>query len=214
MHYLIVVFFFASCIIATISASDLKLVDVWLNLEGLNIYGDGAGTVYSRDPLTNVTTGERIDRSEYLTTKFPELPWLDIPDSWLNRQGLNKYGDSVDTMYTGGSPLFNEYTGESVDRYLYLTIKFPSLPWFDNYYEEKEGSKNVTTATATVSSAPSVTPTPLDEGDACVDTVGGFPNWKGYGNARNCEFVEESWTMLKCLFYGDHCPETCGRTCD
>jgi hypothetical protein len=41
-------------------------------------------------------------------------------------------------------------------RYLYLTTKFPSFPWLDNYEEEKEG------------------PTPLDEGDACVDTVGKF----------------------------------------
>ena len=103
MHYFINIFIFASCIIATILAADLDLVDLW-----------------------------------------------------LNRQELNKYGDSVDTMYAGGSPLFNENTGESVDRYLYLTTKFPSFPWLDNYEEEKEG------------------PTPLDEGDACVDTVGKF----------------------------------------
>lgn len=81
-------------------------------------------------------------------------------------------------------------------RYLYLTTKFPSFPWLDNYEEEKEG------------------PTPLDEGGACVDTVGEFPNWFGSGNARNCEFVEESWTMLKCLLYAHYCPETCGRPCD
>ncbi len=143
MHYFINIFIFASCIIATILAADLDLVDLW-----------------------------------------------------LNRQELNKYGDSVDTMYAGGSPLFNENTWEIVDRYLYLTTKFPSFPWLDNYEEEKEG------------------PTPLDEGGACVDTVGEFPNWFGSGNARNCEFVEESWTMLKCLLYAHYCPETCGRPCD
>ena len=83
--------------------------------------------------------------------------------------------------------------------------------------------------TATVSNAPSMTPTPLpsimptplkEEGDddddddaSCVDTVGEFPNWTGFGSARDCDYVEESWTRLKCLVYADDCPETCG-TCD
>ena len=103
MHYFINIFIFASCIIATILAADLDLVDLW-----------------------------------------------------LNRQELNKYGDSVDTMYAGGSPLFNENTWEIVDRYLYLTTKFPSFPWLDNYEEEKEG------------------PTPLDEGGAVLTLWGSF----------------------------------------
>ena len=72
--------------------------------------------------------------------------------------------------------------------------------------------------TATVSSVPSMMPTLLDEegdgdGDACVDIVGDFPNWTGFGSARDCDYVEESWTWLKCVAYADYCPETCG-TCD
>jgi hypothetical protein len=75
---------------------------------------------------------------------------------------------------------------------------------------------SVPSHTATVSYAPSVMPTPLleDEGDvSCVDTVGDFPNWTGFGSARDCDYVEESWTRIKCLVYADDCPETCG-TCD
>ena len=32
-------------------------------------------------------------------------------------------------MYMGGTPLFDEFTGESIDRYTHLKNKFPSLPW-------------------------------------------------------------------------------------
>lgn len=35
-------------------------------------------------------------------------------------------------MYMGGTPLFNESTGESIDRYEYLKKKFPNLPWTKN----------------------------------------------------------------------------------
>ena len=72
--------------------------------------------------------------------------------------------------------------------------------------------------TATVSNGPSMTPTPLQEEEEdddaeCVDTVGDFPNWTGFGRARDCDYVEESWTRIKCLVYADDCPETCG-TCE
>ena len=47
-------------------------------------------------------------------------------------------------------------------------------------------------------------PTPLQEDDAsCVDTVGGFPNWTGFGSARDCDYVEERFTRLKCLGYAE-----------
>jgi len=32
-------------------------------------------------------------------------------------------------MYMGGSPLFDETTGEMIDRYEYLLKKFPDIPW-------------------------------------------------------------------------------------
>ena len=48
-------------------------------------------------------------------------------DQWLQDKNLNQYGDSEDTVYAGGTPLFNELTGESINRYVYLLEKFPEL---------------------------------------------------------------------------------------
>lgn len=48
-------------------------------------------------------------------------------DEWLVDNGLNRYGDLQDTMYAGGTPLFNEMTGESIDRFDYLLAKYPDL---------------------------------------------------------------------------------------
>jgi hypothetical protein len=48
-------------------------------------------------------------------------------DGWLGKNNLNRYGDLEDTMYAGGTPLFNEATGESVDRYDYILKNHPNL---------------------------------------------------------------------------------------
>lgn len=53
-------------------------------------------------------------------------------DAWLTAQQLNQYGDPTDTVYPGGTPLFNEATGQSMDRYEYLKAKFPNEPWLAN----------------------------------------------------------------------------------
>jgi hypothetical protein len=48
-------------------------------------------------------------------------------DAWLSEQGLNQYGDAQGTAYAGGTPLFDEKTGQSTNRYTYLLKKFPDL---------------------------------------------------------------------------------------
>ncbi len=48
-------------------------------------------------------------------------------DKWLENNNLNIYGDEKGTMYSGGTPLFNETTGETIDRFEYLIKKFPDL---------------------------------------------------------------------------------------
>lgn len=48
-------------------------------------------------------------------------------DQWIARNGLNPYGDPPDTMYNGGTPLFNERTGVVKDRYLYILERHPEL---------------------------------------------------------------------------------------
>ena len=50
-------------------------------------------------------------------------------DTWIKKNNLNQYGDSMDTMYVGGTPLFNEATGQTTDRYIYIADKHPDRPW-------------------------------------------------------------------------------------
>ncbi|HTX86508.1 MAG TPA: hypothetical protein VMC41_00390 [Candidatus Nanoarchaeia archaeon] len=48
-------------------------------------------------------------------------------DNWLAKRGLNRYGDSPNAVYTGGTPLFNEATGKAIERYDYILNKFPDI---------------------------------------------------------------------------------------
>lgn len=48
-------------------------------------------------------------------------------DAWLEKKGLNKYGDAKNAVYTGGTPLFDEKTGQPVERYDYILNKFPDI---------------------------------------------------------------------------------------
>ena len=50
-------------------------------------------------------------------------------ETWIVENDLNQYGDSKDTVYTGGTPLFNERTGESIDKYEYILENHPDRPW-------------------------------------------------------------------------------------
>ncbi len=48
-------------------------------------------------------------------------------DQYLTSHGLNQYGDPAGTMYTGGTPLFDETTGTRTDRYVYILRKNPGI---------------------------------------------------------------------------------------
>jgi len=50
-------------------------------------------------------------------------------DDWISANNLNEYGDPKDTVYTGGTPLFDELTGVSIDRYEYIKRNHPNRPW-------------------------------------------------------------------------------------
>lgn len=50
-------------------------------------------------------------------------------DAWIHTNGLNKFGDAPTTVYLGGTPLFNEKTGETIDRYEYILRRHPDRPW-------------------------------------------------------------------------------------
>jgi len=46
---------------------------------------------------------------------------------YLQENNLNQYGDPIGTVYTGGTPLFDESTGQIQNRFEYLLAKFPEL---------------------------------------------------------------------------------------
>ncbi|HTE18233.1 MAG TPA: hypothetical protein VK689_07610 [Armatimonadota bacterium] len=48
-------------------------------------------------------------------------------DQWIREQGRNEYGDDKGTVYTGGTPLFNEMTGRTLDKYEYILKRHPEL---------------------------------------------------------------------------------------
>ncbi len=48
-------------------------------------------------------------------------------DEWVLENGLNQYGDVGDTMYAGGTPLFDEATGGAKDKYEYILQNHPEL---------------------------------------------------------------------------------------
>ena len=50
-------------------------------------------------------------------------------DAWIKRNNLDMVGNPIGTMYTGGTPLFDENTGMSIDRYVYIISNNGHKPW-------------------------------------------------------------------------------------
>ena len=48
-------------------------------------------------------------------------------DKWIKDNGLNEFGDPKGTSYMGGTPLFDETTGRSKDRYEYILENHPEV---------------------------------------------------------------------------------------
>jgi hypothetical protein len=57
----------------------------------------------------------------------PDAQAVSCIDLWLAQRDLNQYGDPVGTMYAGGTPLFDEKTGQTTDRIQHLVRKHPEL---------------------------------------------------------------------------------------
>lgn len=52
-----------------------------------------------------------------------------VIDTWIFGNDLDKFGNPRGTTYTGGTPLFDESTGQRVDRYEYIVRAHPDKPW-------------------------------------------------------------------------------------
>jgi len=53
----------------------------------------------------------------------------ELIEAWIIANDLNQYGDPKDTVYMGGTPLFDERTGQSIDKYEYILRNHPDRPW-------------------------------------------------------------------------------------
>lgn len=60
-----------------------------------------------------------------------------LVDDWLLRGDLDQVGNPRGTMYTGGSPLFDESTGRNVNKYEYIARAHPEKPWAAGGEEER-----------------------------------------------------------------------------
>lgn len=63
-------------------------------------------------------------------------------DRYLAENDLNIYGDPEGTMYMGGSPLFDESTGQVMDRYQFVIRRHPHL--LDSFVEARPVDETVT----------------------------------------------------------------------
>ena len=50
-------------------------------------------------------------------------------DTWIRENDLNRYGDIKDMVYMGGTPLFDETTVQSIDKYEYILPRHSDKPW-------------------------------------------------------------------------------------
>lgn len=48
-------------------------------------------------------------------------------DKWLAENGYNRFGDPEGTFYAGGTPLFDEKSGRSLERFEYIFKKIPDI---------------------------------------------------------------------------------------
>lgn len=74
---------------------------------------------------------EEIDNPDaFVDLSLPEDE-RDFINAWIAANDLNQYGDPLDTVYMGGTPLFDETTGETTPRYEYLVANHPTKPWMN-----------------------------------------------------------------------------------
>jgi hypothetical protein len=73
------------------------------------------GTATQDQPQATVTGGQGMESAS---------PCV---DKELQKRGLDKYGGDQGTMYPGGTPLFHEASGKSLDRAQYVYSHHPDI---------------------------------------------------------------------------------------
>ena len=94
------------------------------------------GITYTEDIMPK---DENSANKEGLNLDLPEAEKSQI-EAWLEKNGYNQYGDKPDTVYMGGTPLFDETTGKYTKLYDYLVQKYPTKPWLEKSSSITENS--------------------------------------------------------------------------
>jgi hypothetical protein len=79
--------------------------------------GSGQGSTAEK-PLAGGSTAATLSPAERQAQES-------CVDKWLKEKKMDRYGHPEGTMYAGGTPLFNEMTGESRDRLDYVYERQP-----------------------------------------------------------------------------------------
>jgi hypothetical protein len=101
------------------------------------------GVIYTEEVATK--TDDTNSNREGINLDLPEAERSQI-ESWLEKNNYNQYGDKTDTVYAGGTPLFDEATGKYTKLYDYLIQKYPNKPWLEktsNIIENSATNKEV-----------------------------------------------------------------------
>lgn len=73
--------------------------------------------------------GQEAEKKEKLIPEVISLEEKKLIEAWIIENDLNQYGDPKETIYIGGTPLFDERTGKSIDKYEYILRQHPDRPW-------------------------------------------------------------------------------------
>ncbi len=101
------------------------------------------GVTYTEEVATK--PDDTNSNREGINLDLPEAERSQI-ESWLEKNNYNQYGDKPDTIYMGGTPLFDEATGKYTKLYDYLIQKYPNKPWLEktsNIIENSATNKEV-----------------------------------------------------------------------
>lgn len=98
-----------------------------------NNYGSGyfdqfSGVGQTKDELKN-----KLPDNQFIIPLKPMEPLSEsekkLIEQWLKENDLNEFGDPKDTIYTGGTPLFDERTGRTIDKFEYIIGNHKDKPW-------------------------------------------------------------------------------------
>lgn len=99
---------------------------VFALMAGFIVFGTTVLRHAEEAPITSVQEEEEQISSETGSISPKEK---ELIDAWIIENDLNEYGDSKDTVYIGGTPLFDERTAERTDKYEYVIDNYPDKPW-------------------------------------------------------------------------------------